>query len=194
MKRSNKMKELSILHIDDDPVFRSGFQQVFDKLGFKVRSSHTQDVLKSLVPGEDFVAVVADSCVYDLGEQARELRGRFLFVRLSASEADRVANVDKPDLAVLKGSPDWCKSIQNAITEFSNSETRLKQDAITDVRWAMAQARSGQFAKYTSGYIAILGKEVVGTGNDEESLREMVAKQKSVLPGRVIVQYRGGAA
>jgi hypothetical protein len=105
----------------------------------------------------------------------------------SAPAAD--ANGHAPEKAALKGMqirplpPD---PISGKIVLEVGPEAAVYFE---DLAWFEDQSWAGRWFPFMGKYIAILNKAHVGTGDEFTALRERVAMEQGVDPGRLLIQY-----
>lgn len=83
------------------------------------------------------------------------------------------------------------ESLAIATRLLSHDLNSIQPEILADMAFANEQLAKGAFDDRTEKYVAILNGEIVGYGNSEELLREQLAKQKKVLPGRFVVKHIG---
>ena len=69
-------------------------------------------------------------------------------------------------------------------------KSRIPPETLEDSAWAFEQLLRNGFSDYEGDYVAILRKEVVGSGDDLNVLRSSVAQQYEVAPERIIIEYK----
>jgi hypothetical protein len=66
------------------------------------------------------------------------------------------------------------------------------QEVLDDWKWIDEESARGGFAAYRGQHIAVVGKRVVGHGNDTNALLREVAEALQVPLPRVVITYAGG--
>jgi hypothetical protein len=61
--------------------------------------------------------------------------------------------------------------------------------ALADKKWAYQEYNSGRWDQYRGNYAAVYRQQLVGHGPDLLKLREDVARETGVRPGRIVIIY-----
>jgi hypothetical protein len=69
---------------------------------------------------------------------------------------------------------------------------RVPPEVLDDWAWIFDQEKRGAFAGYRGEHIAVVGKQVVGHGNDTNAMLLEVAQRLQVPLRRVVITYAGG--
>ncbi|MDB5309357.1 MAG: hypothetical protein JWO38_3559 [Gemmataceae bacterium] len=60
---------------------------------------------------------------------------------------------------------------------------------LADCAWVNGEYNSGRWEPHVGSYIAVVGKQLLGHGPDPLRLREEVARDHGVRPGRIVITY-----
>jgi hypothetical protein len=76
----------------------------------------------------------------------------------------------------------------------ADGEDRLQltpewREYYADVDWVHEEYNAGRWAQYAGEYIAVVGKKLLGHGPDRLKLRQEVARESGVRPGRIHITY-----
>jgi hypothetical protein len=69
------------------------------------------------------------------------------------------------------------------------SEHKEIDPLLADWKWACDHLSRGEFERFAGQFVAVLEGEVVGTGLDQEQLREQISHQHGVIGERVVILY-----